>query len=69
MYRPGGCPFPYVPKGFAYDGEEGFEDVDTTGDCSITYAEALGGGYETKCFVYFGANLLVLCVNLRWCQM
>ncbi|GMI41337.1 hypothetical protein TeGR_g7719 [Tetraparma gracilis] len=69
MYRPGGCPFPYVPKGFAYDGEEGFEDVDTTGDCSITYAEALGGGYETKCFVYFGANLLVLCVNLRWCQI
>ena len=68
-YRPGGCPYPYLPRGFAFDGEDGFDDVDTTGDCSITYAEALGGDYETKCFMYLAINVVVFLVNLRWLQI
>ena len=45
------CPFPYVPKGFAWDGEEGFDDAEL-GDCSKTYADATGGQYTMMCLLY-----------------
>ena len=57
VYEPT-CEFPYVNKGWASDGDEGFEDV-VLGDCSITYADASGGSQALSNTIYTILYVLV----------
>ena len=40
--------------------------VAVLGDCSITYAESMGGFYDTKCVVLAAINFVFLCTCFQY---
>ena len=75
------CEFPMAPKGWGVSGEgcdnqevknedgvvgnDCYDDV-VLGDCSITYADSLDGGYEMVRGVYTFVAFIGLCL-CAWC--
>ena len=47
------CPFPYLPKGWAYNSNILNATNVELNNCSLTWAEAAGDQYSKKCQTYF----------------
>lgn len=58
------CQFPWINAGWGNDNQTGFGDVKFN-DCSITYAQAVGSKYNTKCMIY-GLTSLFPFVTMVW---
>ena len=59
------CEFPYTNAGWLHDNQTGFNDV-VLGDCSITYADSMGGFYGIKCLIFGLINFVSLCICLQY---